>query len=96
MRVLLKKSSSTKAERIFAEILKRNHIKFQYRVKLEGREIDFVIGKYAVEIDGHDQSTEKNQWLVKKGFTPLHLTNRILQKFPKLVEESIIEKKYEF
>lgn len=89
MRVLLLKKTSTKAERIFAEILKRNRIPFEHRKKIEGREIDFIIGKYAVEIDGHDQDSARNRWLVLKGFVPVHYHNRLLRNDPRYVEESI-------
>lgn len=37
--------NSTKAERRFAEILKRNHIPFRAKVRIKKREIDFLIGK---------------------------------------------------
>ena len=39
MRKNLDKKHFTKPERIFGEILKRNHIEFQTKVKIEGREI---------------------------------------------------------
>lgn len=92
MRIALRKRTSTKAERIFAEILKRNRIPFEHRKKIEGREVDFVIGKYAVEIDGHPQDSSRNQWLAKIGYVPLHFGNRALREEPEIVEESIIRK----
>jgi very-short-patch-repair endonuclease len=60
MRININKRNSTKAERIFYEILKKNHILFKFREKIEGKEIDFIIGKYIVEIDGHEQSAKRN------------------------------------
>ena len=76
MRIQILKGSSTKAERIFAEYLKRNRIPFKYKVIIGNREIDFLIGKVAIEIDGHDQDGSKNEMLVKEGYTPLHFTNK--------------------
>ncbi len=75
MRVLLKKHSSTKSERRFHEILKKFHIPFQAKVKIGGREIDFVIGKYAIDIDGHEQDVSKNQMLISFGYNPIHFYN---------------------
>ena len=75
MRTQLLKKHSTRAERIFAELLKSNHIPFQHRTLVEGREVDFIIGKYAVEIDGHPQDASRNAMLVRNGYVPLHYTN---------------------
>lgn len=71
----LRKCNSTKAERIFAERLKLLHIKFRTKVRIAGREIDFLIGKYAIDIDGHKQDTSKNSELVKMGYIPMHFDN---------------------
>lgn len=92
MRVLLTTRSSTKAERLFAEILKKNHIPFLHRTKLEGKEIDFIVGNYAIEIDGHPQSSERNSWLLKLGYIPLHYQNKALYNNLSVVEESILSK----
>lgn len=92
MRVIITKRSSTKAERLFAEILKKNHIPFIHRAKIEGKEIDFLIGNIAVEIDGHNQSSERNHWLHSKGFDPIHYQNNALYNDIFSVEESIINK----
>jgi very-short-patch-repair endonuclease len=86
------KSSSTKPERIFIEILKANHIPFKYSTVINGREIDFIIGKYAIEIDGHEQSIEKNRWLFSKGFVPVHYNNHALLKDRQGVERDITQK----
>lgn len=72
----LKKGRSTKAERRFAEILKTNHIPFRAKVIVNGREVDFLIGKNAIDIDGHDQDPSKNVHLVKAGYVPIHFSNR--------------------
>jgi len=71
----LQKKKSTKAERRFAEILKRNHIPFRTKVIINNREIDFIIGRYAIDIDGHRQATGKNEMLVSAGFIPIHISN---------------------
>ena len=90
MRVLVSKRSSTKAERIFAEILKKNHIPFKHREVIGRREVDFIIGNIAVEIDGHEQSPERNDWLVRKGYIPLHFNNKALIENRSAVEDAII------
>jgi len=85
----LKKFNSTKAERKFSEILKRLHIPFETKVRIKNREIDFIIGKYAIEISGHKQDTSKNEELVKCGYIPIHFANnevnkKIINKIKKL------------
>lgn len=84
MRTLLEKHSSTKAERRFHEMLKTFHIPFQYKVKIQGREVDFIIKKYAIDIDGHAQDVSKNLMLISEGYTPIHLSNNSIT--PKLYE----------
>jgi very-short-patch-repair endonuclease len=69
------KGKSTKAERRFHELLKKSHIPFKCKVKIEGREVDFLIGKYAIEIDGHQQDVLKNKMLIEKGYNPIHFNN---------------------
>ena len=71
----MRKGISTSAERRFAELLKRNHIPFQTKVKINNKEVDFLIGKYAIEINGHQQDTDKNVMLAKAGFIPIHFHN---------------------
>lgn len=78
----LKVGKSTKSERIFMEILKSLHIPFRCKVMLYGREVDFLIGKHIIEINGHEQDTSKNSTLLEKGYSVIHydtsdiLTNR--------------------
>jgi len=71
----LTKGHSTKAERKFVELLKRYKIPFRAKVKVNGMEIDFLIGLYAIEIDGHLQNAKKNRKLVETGITPIHFNN---------------------
>lgn len=80
MRNIILKTNSTKPERKFAEYLKRHHIPFKHRVKICGREIDFLVGKRAIEIDGHAQNIHKNEELVKAGYIPIHYTNKEIDK----------------
>lgn len=77
----LKKGRSTKAERRFAEILKTNRIPFRAKVIVNGREVDFLIGRYAIDIDGHDQDPSKNVHLVKAGYVPIHFSNQEIISF---------------
>lgn len=71
----LKKGVSTKAERIFAEALKTLHIKFEAKVKIAGKEVDFVIGNYAIDIDGHKQDGVRNEVIASAGYIPIHYSN---------------------
>jgi len=71
----LQKHNSTSYERRFMELLKENNIPFKTKVKIKGREIDFLIGIYAIDIDGHEQDGDKNVMLVKEGYTPIHILN---------------------
>lgn len=81
MRHNIKKSNSTKAERIIIELLKKHRINFEHRVRVEGLEIDFLIDKYAIEIDGHAQDPERNKKIVNLGYIPIHFTNQEVYRF---------------
>lgn len=67
--------NSTKAERRFLELLKSLHIPFQAKVLVNGREVDFIINKHAIDIDGHAQDVEKNRMLIESGYYPIHFNN---------------------
>lgn len=43
-------------------------------------EIDFIIGKYTLEINGHKQNTDKNARLVRLGYIPIHKHNSEVTK----------------
>ena len=75
MRYNISKIRSTKAERRFMEILKELHIPFKHRWIIGGKEVDFLIGKHIIEIDGHKQDSSKNIDLVKQGYIPIHFNN---------------------
>ncbi len=74
----LTKQNSTKAERRFAERLNRARIPFQTKVHIGGREVDFLIGRYAIEINGHEQDPIKNVMLVHHGYIPVHISNNLV------------------
>lgn len=80
MRPNFDKKHYTKTERIFIRTLQELRIPFKSKVKIEGREIDFLIGKHAIEINGHEQDATKNEMLVKLGYTPIHLHNLEITK----------------
>jgi len=75
MRYNVLRKNSTKSERRVYEVLKRLKVPFEHRVKIGGYEIDFLIGKYCLEIDGHPQFFGKNEKLAQMGLTPIHLSN---------------------
>jgi len=81
----LTKGHSTKAERKFTEILKSLHIPFQTKIKIQGREVDFLIGKYAIEVDSHPQDTKKNKMLAEAGYSPIHFDSWTIPN-PNLIE----------
>lgn len=75
----LQKNKSTKSERRFSELLKELRIPFRTKVKIRGREIDFLVGNYAIEIDAHGQDVLKNQLLIEEGYNPVHFPNHSLK-----------------
>lgn len=75
MRHTVLKKHSTKSERVAYEALKLLKLPFRHRWIIHGREVDFVIGKLVIEIDGHEQDEQKNNLLVSLGYTPIHLHN---------------------
>ena len=89
MRYNIDKRTSTKAERLFYEVLKEMKVSFKHRWIVEGKEVDFIIGQYAIEISGHEQDTDKNEFLVKHGYIPIHFENKevTLQNIKKLINK---------
>lgn len=57
------------------ELLKKEHIPFTTKKIIKGREIDFIVGEFAIDIDGHEQDSDKNEMLVKEGYVPIHYYN---------------------
>lgn len=89
----ISKKHSTKSERVFYEVLKELRIPFRHRWIINGREIDFIVGNYAIEIDGHEQDGEKNEMLAREGFIPVHFYN---QEVTKEIIKQFIEKNYAY
>lgn len=72
------------------ERLKKAHIKYRSKIKINGREVDFVIGQYAIDIDGHEQDVKKNIMLKDSGYIPVHIRNDEVASIPiKLWQEQI-------
>jgi len=68
----------TKGERRIREILKRNRIKHVYKARVGKYEVDFLIGRMALEVDGniHKQAnTKKDVYLFSQGYVPVHLNS---------------------
>ena len=40
-----------------------------------GKEVDFLIGKYVIEINGHEQIGQRNHLLAELGYVPIHFQN---------------------
>lgn len=76
MRKNVSKKHSTKSERIVYEILKELHLPFRHRWIIDGREIDFLVGKLIIEIDGHIQDGKRNFSLIEMGYVPIHFSNQ--------------------
>jgi len=75
MRFTLTKNKTTKSERIMIRLLQENRIPFRFREKVIGKEVDFLIGKTIIEINGHDQDEIRNNLFVENGYTPYHFSN---------------------
>jgi very-short-patch-repair endonuclease len=78
MRYNVLKTNSSKAERIVFEILKEIKIPFRHRWMIDNHEIDFVIGNYAIEINGHEQDISRNEMIIKNGYIPIHFNNKYI------------------
>lgn len=89
MRNYINKKHYTRAERKFGRLLQELHIPFRTKVIIKGREIDFVIGRYAVDIDCHQQDSSKNRMLMNKGYIPLHLDNYEINKSLNVIRNKI-------
>lgn len=85
----LQKYNSTKAERKFMELLKKLHVSYRAKDRINGREVDFIVGKYAIDINGHKQDPDKNVMLAKAGYVPIHFSNREIHI---LKEDELINK----
>lgn len=73
----LKTCNSTKGERRIAELLKKHRIKFVAKAKIKGFEVDFLIGKTIIEVDGKvhlKSNVGRDTLLFKEGYIPLHIS----------------------
>jgi len=83
---------SSKSERIVAEILKRNKIKFKFHQRIGKYEADFLIGKVIFEIDGnvHDAiKTARDVFFANQGYVPIHLKVEDKNVDTKAIENTI-------
>lgn len=74
-RISLTKKNSTRAERIVAQALRELRIPFEHRVFISTMEVDFLVGDYVIELDGHKQNSIRNTMFVRRGYKPVHLSN---------------------
>ncbi len=95
MRYNISKRHSTKSERIIYELLKESQIPFKHRWLIGGREVDFLIGKYVIEINGHDQIGTRNHELAELGYVPIHFHNDEITNNRELIKNKLKEI-YEF
>ena len=87
---LLKVKTGTKSEKRISEIFKKNKIRFKYRQRIGRYEVDFVIGRVALEIDGsvhREIDIKRDTYLASQGYVPLHLN--AYQDFKK-VEKNLL------
>ena len=74
------KKHSTKPERQLADFLIKEGISFEFRKVIKGREVDFVIGRVIIEVDGvhhrrrRESEKKKNINLAGLGYIPLHFS----------------------
>lgn len=66
----------TKPERILSRLLNEHRIPFKTKVKVGKYEVDFLIGKLIIELDGHEQSGIRNEYLANQGYIPWHFVNQ--------------------
>ena len=68
---------ATKAERRIGEMLKRNRIRFRTQQRIGKYEVDFVVGRLVIEVDGkvHQHTdTAKDTFLSSIGYVPVHVS----------------------
>ena len=88
----LKKGHSTKSERKIAELLKKKHIPFKTKVLINKAEVDFLIGRVILEIDGKIHryiDTKREKMLFDAGYVPIHISIKEIYE-NKAIEEKII------
>ena len=73
------------------ELLKELHVPFKHRWILNGKEIDFLIGNVVLEIDGHDQNSEKNLKLIEMGYVPIHFSNQEIINNREIIKKELLK-----
>lgn len=89
----LTKTHSTKVERKISEILKNHRIPFKTKWIVKGHEVDFLIGRVIIEIDGkgHEHLSSKRDGLfMNAGYVPIHISTTEIRKIPQIVEIKLI------
>ena len=87
------KKHFTKSERRFGRALQELKIPFKTKIKINGREIDFLIGeemKWVVEIDGHIQDNSKNKFLLEAGYNVTHFSNKELNNIKEWLKTKLL------
>lgn len=85
----IQKKHSRKVERILAEMLIKNKIPFEFRKKINNKEVDFLVnGKLVVELDGVHHLLKrklksdaiKNTELLAAGYSIYHISAKQFRK----------------
>lgn len=88
----LQKHNSKKAERIILELLKRNHLPFRTKWIIAGHEVDFLVKKTIIEIDGAIHLHLKSQrdiLFTRLGYKPIHFSVNEIKKNISLTEKKL-------
>lgn len=43
---------------------------------VEDMEVDFLVGRIVIEVNGHDQDSERNNKFIQLGYVPIHIQNQ--------------------
>lgn len=89
---MIDKKHYTKYERRFARQLQELRISFKTKQIIHGYEIDFLIGRNVIEIDGHIQNTAKNKVLMESGYNVYHFQNNEVIHAREWLKKLIINK----
>ena len=89
---MIDKKHYTAYERRFARQLQELHIPFKAKQIIHGYEVDFLIGKNVIEIDGHIQNTNKNKVLMENGYNVYHFQNNEVSQAKEWLKSLITNK----
>jgi very-short-patch-repair endonuclease len=90
--MIFTKKHFTRAERRFGRMLDEMRIPFKAKQIIHGHEIDFLIGRNVIEIDGHIQNTTKNKVLMENGYNVYHFQNSEVSQAREWLKKLIINK----